>query len=270
MTRASEGAGLSDLEDELELEFEDVSGGQADEFEIDEELDDQELESDFESGEDEFESQSDDYEFEVDSGTSYASRLQELSEQEFESEFELDARLGEIFDDMQTEYFLGGLKKLARRGLRAGARALISRVKKAAAGLPIGQALKGILASRSLTDLLKNVAKSGLSVAMRSHPGLAALSSIGGSLLKQGEFRAGDRQRFEDVVALSREAFGHLARNLNEQSNSPIGGAQQAIESLRAAASRVQAGRGGAASPRGRKGARVIRLRPGQKLLIIG
>jgi hypothetical protein len=272
MTRATEAAGYADLEEEFELDMEEAIDDRSGELDEEFESDDDEFESEFESYPDETgEYELDDAEFEDEYGNDYASRLMELSLREFESEFELEAGLNEVFDDMQTEYFLGGLKKWAKKGLSAGARSLISRVKKAASGLPMGQALKGLLASRSLTDLLKNVAKTGISTALKSHPGLAAISAIGGGLLKQGEFRTGDREQFEQVVSLSREAYEHLARNLNEASNNPVGASQQVADAIKAGMERVQPRRGGAARTRGGRGRkRVIRLRPNQKLVIIG
>lgn len=276
MPRARQRAGLSDLEQEFELELEDAIGTSPDE-ELDEEFeaDDAmlgELEEELAAGDEEFDDREADEEFESGVGGGYAERLMELSAREFESEAEMEAGLNEVFDDMQTEYFLGSIGKLARRGLKAGARGLLKRVKRVAGSLPMGQALKGILASRNLTDLLKNVAKTGFKTALQSHPALGMLSQLGGGLLKQGEYGGDERESFEQVVALSREAYEHLAQHLDETSVTPAGASQQAADALKAAVGKIRNGRGmgGRAAGGQRRRTRVIRLKPNQKLVIIG
>lgn len=276
MARARQSAGLSDLEEEFELELEDAIGTSADE-ELNEEFEADdgmlgELDEERESVDEEFDDREADAEFEGGVGGGYAERLMELSTREFESEAEMETGLNEVFDDMHTEYFLGSIRKLAKRGLKAGARNLLKRVKRVAGGLPMGQALKGILASRNLTDLLKNVAKTGLKTALQSHPALGMLSQLGGGLLKQGEYGDDEREAFEQVVALSREAYEHLAQHLDETSVTPAGASQQAADALKAAVGKIRSGQAMGARAAGgpRRRTRVIRLKPNQKLVIIG
>jgi hypothetical protein len=98
------------------------------------------------------------------------------------------------------------------------------------------------------------------------------LSQLGGGLLKQGEYGDNGREAFEQVVDLSREAYEHLAQHLDETSVTAAGASQQAADALKAAFSKVRNGRGIGARAAGgqRRRTRVIRLKPNQKLVIIG
>lgn len=106
------GDGSNSYEDrELEEEFENFMEGSEDEYEYEED-----------PSEGEYEYEQDALDGEYDQGYEYnggnlsmsmGERFFELSQREFESEYEMDEALNEIFDDMEREYFF---KKLFRAG----------------------------------------------------------------------------------------------------------------------------------------------------------
>ena len=295
MARARNYQDMSDLEREIELEMDDELES-ADAAELDDqELDDQELENgdgqrwelegtsgaDEEAGDEELELEADDaQEFETNGADhEYVERFLEIASRQYESESEVDQAMNEALEGIATEYFFGSLVKKARRlGSRLAKnpaiRALVSKGLKVASGqFP---ALKAALqlAKGDLKGSLLNLGKQALGAAIPGGP--AAL----GALKTLGFGEAGpeaDREGWENYVQLSREAFEHMAGNVTANADQPLEASRLATNAYRhamqRAMNRARTGAvGGRRAPGGlrrRRGA-VIRLRPGQRIVITG
>lgn len=249
---------LSELEREFELEMDD-------EFELGEDSEtDEEYEEDSEL---EFEDES---EFAAESGD-YAERFFELSEREFESESEADEEVNGLLNEMERDFFWGGLKKRLKR---AGKGLLKKGLKFAAGQFPALQAFKGLtqLARGDLKGMLGALAKAGI---MSAIPGagaaLPALKAIGFNPLGDSET---NRDAWNNYVEVSREAFENLADTLHENADNPVEASKLAANAFQAAVKKIQTmgpaampGRG-ASGVRRKRGRRVIYLAPGQSVVI--
>jgi hypothetical protein len=274
----------SDMSDELEI---DTSG----EFESDEEL---ESEGDFESEGDyelddeseldeELDSESEmEYEQLDGQASEYGERFFELGEREYESPGSMDTALHEVLDEMGREYFLGrawrnlkkrapGLSKLVNQGLKLASSAGLK--------IPALGALKNMsgLAQSILQGNLAGIGKNALGALMKAHPGLAAaqpfLSGLG---FESTEDPAARRRGWHNFAEVARESYETLADTLNETAHRPAQAARLANNALQKAlqASRqrpvVHAAGAVAGVRRGGKGkVRVVRLRPGQRLIVL-
>lgn len=261
--------GISDLESELELEFGDINApdrlGESED--LDEEIDEDEIDEEaapedpgLEAVEDAFESVEEDGE----AGSDYVERFMELSSQSFESEMELDDSVNRILGEMEREYFWGSLKKLARKGLRGGLGKLAGVAKRVAANHPMFKALQGLtsLARGNLKSSLLQLAKGALA---GTPVGGALMSALGTMDFKPGA-ESQEREAWENFVGVAREAYESLAENLDETTPSWNPAHRQATKALAGALRGVGAGN---ARGRTRKGRRLIRLRPGQRVTIV-
>ncbi|HEU5320738.1 MAG TPA: hypothetical protein VFX28_08040, partial [Methylomirabilota bacterium] len=259
MPRNASDPGMSDLERGIELEMEE--GPLEDRSEGELEL------GDYGEGETAEDAAGEEMEVEPDEelelpedAAGYAERFYELSQREFESESEVDEAVGRIVDEMEREYFFGALKKLARKGLSAGTRALMRRATQFAKGLPAVQALKGItqLSRGNLKGMLGSLAKAGLSTALRAHPaGAAALSTLSALGFREAAAPAEDRRAWGNFVDVSREAFEYLAGNLDEKAANPVGATRLAGDALQSALQKARAHRPAGAVGGGRRRVRV-------------
>jgi len=253
----------SDLEREFELEFGDISvtdrlGELEDADEEFEGFDDQETVDDEEFQLDE------ELEFEAYGASSdkYVDRFMELASQSYESELELDESVERLLGEMEREYFWGALKKVARRGLRAGVGKLISQAKHLAKSHPLYRSLQGLtsLHRRGLRGLLGQLASAA-----------ASATPYGGAInaaMKAPNFQPGapqqEREAWENFVNVSKDAYQNLAANISETES--IGGAQD--QAARALSDAISKHRGNVSGSRG-DGRRIIRLRPGEKVTIV-
>jgi hypothetical protein len=261
--------GESDLEREYELSFE--HGADVDEeHDMPEGLDNEYADDELETGETdlagEFEAlreMDDDGGDQELSGSGYGQRLYELSLREFESESQQTAAvLGEL-EAMGEEYFLG---TLARR-LKKSGRGLLNKATRMARSLPAMQAIKGFtqLARNGLKGQLGSLITSAMASAI---PGgamaLPALRSLGIKL----PGGTPDRETYDQLAEISREAFEHLAETVDEEANNPLRAGQLATAALQAGVRRA-GGRG--RTGRGRAGGGAVRritLRRGERLVI--
>ena len=259
--------GESDLEREYELSYELESGEEGDHETFDEELEYDEGELGDDDGEmaREFESlreMEDGTGEEMFASSSFGERLYELSLREYESESHLTAAvLGEL-DNMGEEYFFGSL---ARRLKKAGG-GLLKKATRLAGGLPAMQALKGF------TSLARNGLKGQLGSLITS----AMASAIPGGAMALPALRAlginlpggtPDRETYEQLAEISREAFEYLAETVDEEANNPIRAGRLASAALQAGLRRA----GGTRVRRhGSAGGAVrrITLRRGERLII--
>lgn len=210
----------------------------------------------------------------------YGERLYELSQREFESPGSMDAALHEVLGEMGRDYFLGrawrrlkkgapGLKRLVGTGLQLA--------KRAGVDIPVLSSLQNMsgLAQSMLQGNLSGIAKHALSAAAKAHPGAAAAMPI----LKRLGFETDEpemrRRAWHNFAEVAREAYENLADNLNETAHQPtqaIQLAQQAVQhglrSAPLAAAQAAAASVAGGSPRRGK-VRVVRLAPGEKLLVI-
>ena len=279
MARNRSFTGFSDLEREFEL---DMESEPPDEEAFESGLDEPEFEADLdeeygeeESGEEldqelevlaELEQDEDPREME------FAERFYELGQRQYESESEVDRALSGVLNDMEREYFLGGLaKKLKSSKLVRGL------VRK---GLNFAQqrfpALKAVtqLARGNLKGMLMPLAKTALGAAVPGGP--AALTVLKGLGFETAEDAAQNRLGWQNYARMAREAYEHLADNLTMRVDEPREASQLAANAFQQALGQAQQRAQAVASQAGlspgarRRGGRVIRvrLRPGQKLLV--
>ena len=220
---------MSELEREFELEMDEGEGEAGDkeyseDSEVEEEIpsEDSEFELEFEKPEEESESHLDD--------SSYSERFYEISQQEFESEFEYEVEIRRVIDDMEKEYFWN-LKKLRRKAF------------KFAKNLPTFKALKGItqLARGDLKGMLGSLAKAGLPMALSAIPGgAAALPALKALGFEASQDEDASRKSWNNFVDLSRESFEFLASNIDQRAADPIVASRLASNALQAGMKRVQ------------------------------
>jgi hypothetical protein len=274
MARNRRFRGISDLEREFELDMEsEPPDEEAFESDLDEEF---EAELDEEYGEEEVGDEPDrafEVELEQDGDPrelEFAERFYELGQRQFESEFEVDRALTGVLNDMEREYFLGGLAKRLRRSKLV--RGLVRK------GLSFAQqrfpALKAVtqLARGNLKGMLLPLAKTALGAAVPGGP--VALGVLKGLGFETAEDAAANRAGWQNYSRMAREAYEHMADNVTMNVDQPREANQLAAgafqQALRAAQARAQNGMGlGSAGARA-MGRRVIRIRlkPGQKLVV--
>lgn len=262
---------ISDLEKEIELEMDDSinmeretgddSGNAGEDRELEDAIEDvQESESEAPDFED-FEGAG-----EPEPTEEYAQRFYELSTREFEDESDLDREIGGLLNEMERQYFWGGFKKLLKKGVKFGAKSLLKKAMQYGKGLVPLKAITQ-LARGNLKGALGSFAKQGLGMALRMHPagaaGLTALKGLGFNPLGEAET---NREAWNNYTAVVREAYDHLAQNLNESSDQPVEASRQAAAAFQSALQKVQSRTPG--DSRQRKVHR-IRVRPGEKIKLI-
>jgi hypothetical protein len=289
MYRKSNQQNMSELEQEFELEMDD---NETDDFETDdfEMNDDSETDDfEFEAGDD---SESDDYEMEYGddsqgeyewlepNNSSYGERFFELSQREFESESEIDEAVNEILDDMEREYFLGGIFKGGFNKLKNAARKLaqkgIALAKKAGINLPSIEALKSMLGP--VAGLLKGnlgaLIKPALKAALMAHPaGMAALPALKALGFESSEDMGENREAWNNYASVAQEAFEYLAANINENADNPLEASRLATNAFQAGLKNVRNRRG--FMPNKMRGGNIrkrkvrrIYIHPGETLVI--
>lgn len=230
------------------------------EFEEDERNPEFEFEEDERNSEFEFE---DETESESDYSNPFAERFYELSLSEFEDSV-LDGKINEILDEMEREYFWGGLKKLVKKGFNI-VKKVGSNVLKAS---PIGQGLKAFtqLAKGNLKGLLGQLAKTALTSFV---PGGAAIGPLLSALgFKETEFPEENREAWNNYTDIVKNSYEYLAANLDHNSNNPVNASNLAHRAFTNGLRSVQ-GRNYLQSKSRRGKIRKVRLGRGQKLLII-
>ncbi len=268
---------MSELEEEFEYEMdEDRELFEANELEVEDELE-AELEDigDYEEEEPQEELEAVDEEL-----SDYADRFYELSQRGYESEGEADEEVNGLLNELERDYFFKSaarrllknkrLRRLAQKGLKLAAR-------HAAGQIPALKAFQGItqLARGNLKGALAPLAKAALTSAV---PGAAAalpaLQALGFEATEDPE---ANREAWDNYVEVAREAFEHLAQNLNERADEPLEASRLATNAFKAGMRRVQTriptrgSRRRIYGMRSRRGVRrVIRVRSGERVLIIG
>ena len=276
-TEAKE-VGMYEIDEELpdETEFEE-SG---DDYELELDDDDREIE---EAGEDgEFEVTGEAGEEDDEAMENYAQTLHEISQREFEHEPDLDREIDRALDQMEAEYFVRRVKRRRRSGkgkkifgniVKAGAKL----VGKVASKLPIGSLVKAgtSLVRGDLKGAVKNLGKAAVGTI-----GTAVLGPAGGALATSAldalapDKELGPRRRrriaMRRVARITRDAYRELADNLPEQMDHPYVAHEAATLAVRKAMLKNRLGprgaRPGAAHPRA--GARVVRLSPGETIVV--
>ncbi len=221
---------MSELEREFELEMDEGEGEAGDkeyseDSEVEEEIpsDDSMFELEFEEPEEESGSPLD--------ASSYSERFYEISQLEFESEFEYEVEIRRVLDDMEREYFWGKLKDLGRKAF------------KYAKKLPTFKALKGItqLARGDLKGMLGSLAKAGLPMALSAIPGgAAALPALKALGFETSQDEDANRQAWNNFVDLSKESFESLASNIDQRATDPLVASRLASNALQAGMKRVR------------------------------
>jgi hypothetical protein len=249
MARNRDYSGFSDLEQEFELEMED----------------DQDV-REAESMDEEFEAPEEELDDRSDESSDYAERLYELSLREYESESEADSAVNEVLNEIEQDFFFKKLRKGWSKFKKGALGKLVNKGLKLAGGqIPGLQALKGItsLARGDLKGMLGSLVKAGVSSAI---PGggvaLDALKTLG---FKETEQPEDNRDAWENVVDVAREAYDHLASNMTERADDPLEATRLATDAFKAGLRR----QGGSARQGGReRRRRRIRLRRGDVLVI--
>jgi hypothetical protein len=262
-------ADISDLESQYELDSNEDSEFESGE---DAELDDEyETDEEFELG--------DEPEGELDQSQTYGERFHELAMREYETDEELEVGLRDILGEMEQQYFIGGLVKKGLGGL-------VKRAKKAAGGLarraasvaashlrklPVAGILKGAssLLGKNLTDQLMRLAASAVPGGAIGLPALQALGIIPGG--NAGDASA-DSETWEQFAEFAQEVYETAADQVNPATLNPVtalGAAGQVIGNV--VHRRTGVGRGGfRGAGRGVGSARrVIRVRPGESVLVV-
>ena len=262
--------GGSELADE-ELADEELHGLAADEladnedssfaeFEADDELDDSEAEDDIES-----DLQSELLEPDV---RGFGERLHELSLREFESPQELEREIGQVLDEMEQDYFFGSLGKLVKGAGKALIKQGVAYAKKR---IPIASVIEGVtaLSRGNLKGALGSFAKSAVG-ALSNYPAFAAvmpaLDALGFKPGSSPNGRRRNRAAWRKFAKLGKHAFQNLASGLTQTADQPAEAARVAGRAYEMALQQVKTGT--PALTAGRSRVRVIRLRPGERILI--
>jgi hypothetical protein len=312
---------MSELEREFEVEMggllEQNGGRYSGERERyasdDHESDDQEsfeleLEGDVQDALREFEEQDTykEFEWELDGETQltpFAERMYELSQRQYESEAEAMEKVNSLLSEMEREYFFGGLLKKAAGAVGSAVGAAKKVYKKATSipvlgglikkginmagsSIPAFSALKGVtsLLRGDMRGLLGNLMQTGLGAAI---PGAGAflpgvLSALG---FTGGQGPAANREAWNNVDAVAREAYEYLAENINEEIDNPLEASRLASNAYQKGLSQVMrsgavkggmkgggqnaiGGVRGGFPPDSRKHRHVIKLGPGDEVVI--
>ncbi len=263
-------ADISDLESQYELDSNEDS-----EFEYGE---DAELDDEFETDE-EYEL-GDEPEGELDQSQTYGERFHELALREFETEEELEVGLRDILGEMEQQYFIGGL-------LKKGVGGLVKRAKKAAGGLarraasaaashlknlPIAGVLKGAsgLLGKSLTDKLMRLAASVVPGGAIGLPALQALGILPGGA--SGESPAANSETWDQFAEFAQEVYETAADQVNTSTLNPVTALSQAGQVIGNVVQRRTGFARGAFQGARRaavSGRRIIRVRPGESVLVV-
>lgn len=226
MSRFNNDFDMSKLEQEFELEMNDLSSVGEDN-ELESLLDgDSEFEYDetpnYEYEQDELASE---WEYPVDNAGTYAERLFELSQREFENEYELEFEVDKVLNDMEREYFWGALKRFAKRVVK---NPLVRGLAKKAYGfvsskLPFGNAIKGVtqLLRGDLKGALGSTAKALINTYV---PGASsALSGIADAVGINPESSDKNKQEaIEKFVEGVEKAYEYAAENLHPNVDNPL------------------------------------------------
>jgi len=248
-------AAISDLEAQYELESDDDSEV---ENESDEEAyDDSELGDDHENAD------------EIDQSQSYGERFHELTAREYESDEELETGLRDILGEMEQQYFLGGfLKKKLGKLAGAGARFAKRHLKK----LPIGGVLKAAqgMLGKTLTDQLMRAASSLVPGGAVALPMLQSLGIVPGGASASAGNETQEGETWERFSEFAREVYETAADRTDELSIDPLKAIQQANRVIQGVA---QQNKGfvqqAVHTARRHGGRRVVRVRPGESVLIV-
>lgn len=242
MNKQYEPYDMSQLEREFELEMGDSRGGYSDDafgHELEDAIDaDNEFDYDNDGSETEFEYDDEDAEgeFEVYDNTpaSYAERLYELGQREFEHDYELEAELDQVIDDMHREFFLGGLikkgvgsfVKMAKNN--ALVKGLVDKGLKAAASFIPGGGLvlDGLkTATGLLGDGLKTRARALSSKAIRGlkDEGATFGKDLAARLgIRPGNSNAQNMDALKRLINGLQRSFEFAADHLHEEVDDPI------------------------------------------------
>jgi hypothetical protein len=211
----------------------------------------------------------------------YVERFLEIAAHEFESESEVDQAMNETLTDVANEYLFGSLwKKAASFGKNLAKNSVVRALVNKGLSVASGQfpALKAALqlAKGNLQGALLNLGKQALGTAIPG--GGAALGALKALGFESAEDAQSNRTGWENYVALSREAFEHLANNVTPSADQPLEANRLAATAFQHAVRRAQARvaqgtfrHGSRRLVSGQHG-RVVRhhLRPGDKIVITG
>ncbi|BBO18826.1 conserved hypothetical protein [Candidatus Brocadia pituitae] len=268
--------------DEKELEFKDEEYDYEDAY--DNELEYEEVEE----PDDEFEWENELNALEDDGVTeNFARRLYELSTRSYESEYELDEELDRALDAVEDEFMVKRLHRKKKRGKRKGLfKKILSTgakiVGKIASKTPIGSLIKAgtSLVRGDIKGALGNLAKSVVGAVLPPGVGTVATAAMdalggggeeGGEGGEEGEVRRGGRRKraIRRVARIARDTYREVADTLPEDFDHPLVANEVARKAVRKAMVKNGVRPPGKAEgiPRQK---RVIRLRPGERVVITG
>ncbi len=275
---------ISSLEQEFEFDEEEY---EADDFEHDEDFaTDYEYEVDDDDALDELENEAAfENELEDDGVTErFARRLHELSDRTFESPYEFEMELEAALETMEDEFMVKRLNRKRKRGKRKGLfKKILSTGAKIIGGVvsktPVGQLIKAgtSLVKGNVKAALGNLAKAAVGSVLPPGVGgvaTAAMDALGGGGpegTEEGEIRRRRRKAIGRVARIARDTYREVADSLPEDFDHPLVASEVAGKALRKAmvkngvkppAAQPAAG----AHPR----RRVIKLRPGERVVVIG
>ncbi|MDR4497121.1 MAG: hypothetical protein MRK02_04235 [Candidatus Scalindua sp.] len=261
---------------ELEFELEDIE--KSDEFAYEYEYEDDD------DSEDEFELENELNTLEDDGVTeNFARRLYELSTRSYESEYELDEEVDRALDAVEDEFMVKRLHRKKKRGKKKGLfKKILSAgakiVGKIASKTPIGSLIKAgtSLVRGNIKGALGNLAKAAVGTVLGPVAGTVATTAIdalggGDEGGEEGEVRRGGKRRraIRRVARIARDTYREVADTLPEDFDHPLVASEVARKAVRKAMIK-----NGVKPPGKAEGIsqqrRVIKLRPGEKVVIIG
>ena len=259
-------------EDEYELEMDD-DNDEVEDIAVQQEYEPDVSQSQFEL---ELNSQEDDQLTE-----NFALELDRLANQSFESEIELDERLSTALVPIEEEFFTKRVKRGMKKGKKKG---LFSKILQVG-----GKLVKGVIGKTPLgglvnaaTSLVRGDIKGAIGgLAKSAVQGLGTLAGgpIGGALAggvvdaltPEKELSPVKRRRLamRRVARIARDSYRNAADSLDERAiDDPLKSQEVAHQAVRKAMIKNKVRHPGAQMPGSQKTRRVIKLRPGEVLVI--
>lgn len=220
----------------------------------------------------------------------YAERLEELAQESFEDSYELNAELDNELEEMENQYFVKRLDKRRRRkgGRRHGkGKGVFGKILKAGANIvgkvagstPIGKLIKtgAAIATGHFKDAAKNLAQAAIGTAL---PGIGTVASAALDAVSSGEEGGGEsevkrrrRRACNKVAQITRDGFKELADNFPIEFEDPEVARTAARDAMKKSMAkhgvRPQRPASGKDSPDKKGSRRIIKLKPGEQVIII-
>lgn len=253
----SDSESMSSIHDEFEFESENEFDSESDtEFEDNEHESDTEFENDEFESDQEFEIVSDgEYENDNEGNSLFEDKLYSVLKNNYESELEFEQQVNEVLHELDTEYFMGGLRKAFKKFKSSNA---FKGLKKFAGKTPFGAAIKQYtaLARGDIKGMLKGLAGQALSAAV---PG----GGIAKQLLNlEAPITSNSPRRNAQVInQVAKKSYGNLINQMGKLKGNQLGLIKNlGKSSFNQALQQVQTG--------SKRNVRYIMIQKGQTLVV--